>query len=469
MKNNDNLFDEKIKSRLKMENSEIPEDINKKLDETINGLGKKKKNYKKVSGICAACLAGTILFGVTMPTYAQNIPVLGKIFEVFHDVRYENYDKYASDLNVTKESNGYKVTINKVVYDTIELEIFYTIESDKPLEAEIDLSDVKLEINNQWLNVGFGGNGKKVDDFTYVGSRSYSLSNEKSIPKEFKKNLLGGNLEIPDDFNLGIEISSLGKITDEFKVEGEWNFNIPISSKLVKENLKEQNLNIDLGNDFNGTTINNFIQTPINTVLQMVQTKDQNDNSHLDFVIFDDQGRYLQAKGSSGFGNNNAKGEHKTFFTYNFKEVYDDSKSLTIIPYIQRDDSKTVSNGEVTFLKELKAKLDLNKPTEVKLDNGEVYSKVKKIENIEGKTRVYYDSKYSIYGAPNYIINNETGEKIEPIGNKEDGYTESIKHVNENEFYIDFPIKLTDNDYSIVFLDRSNYEPIEKIINIELK
>ncbi len=96
MKNNDDLFDKDIRNRLKMENMKVPEKINKKIDDTINNLGKRKRNYKKASGICAACIAGTIIFGVTMPTYAQNIPILGKIFERFDSRIYENYDKKLS-------------------------------------------------------------------------------------------------------------------------------------------------------------------------------------------------------------------------------------------------------------------------------------------------------------------------------------------------------------------------------------
>ncbi len=107
-----------------MENMKVPEEINKRIDDTINNLGKRKRNYKKLQAYVRNCIAGTIIFGVTMPTYAQNIPILGKIFERFDSRIYENYDKYASDLNITKESNGYRVTINKIVYDTLDLEVF---------------------------------------------------------------------------------------------------------------------------------------------------------------------------------------------------------------------------------------------------------------------------------------------------------------------------------------------------------
>lgn len=467
MKNIDDLFDREIKNKLKMENSNVPDDINKKMDEAINNLGKRKRKYKKGSRICAACIAGTLIFGVTMPTYAQNIPVIGKIFEMFND---EKYDKYASDLDVTKESNGYRVTINKILYDSLSLDIFYTIQSDKPLEKGLDLADVTLKVNDKWLNSGFGGYGEKIDDFTYVGRRSYSVATQKLVPKKLKENMLGGDIEIPENFNLSIDISSLGTVTEDVMVEGKWNFNIPVSDELVKENIKEQDLNINLGKDLNDTTLTKLIQTPINTVLQMVEIKEPYDYSTLIFEIFDDKGRYLYSKGGSGLGDSDENGNSKMFVIHNFREVYEDSESLTIIPYIQRDDmNEETSSGEVTFPKELKTELNLTGESEVKLDNGEVYSKINKIESNGDTTKVYYESKYSIYGAPSYIIDNETGEKIEPIGEKESIYTYNIKQVEGEQFVIEFPKELTENDYTVVFLDRSSYEPGGDAIKIDLK
>lgn len=60
-------------------------------------------------------------------------------------------------------------------------------------------------------------------------------------------------------------------------------------------------------------------------------------------------------------------------------------------------------------------------------------------------------------------------EKIEPIGNKEGGYTDNIKYVSGNEFYIDFKEELVGNNYTVVFSDRSNYEPYGESIKIDLK
>ena len=111
----DGIFDKKIKGILKQEINNVPDNINYVFDTAINKCVKHKRfKLKQAAGICAACLMITVILGITASTYASNIPVLKNIFKTFKLNRYENYDMYASDIDVTKESNGIKMTINKV-------------------------------------------------------------------------------------------------------------------------------------------------------------------------------------------------------------------------------------------------------------------------------------------------------------------------------------------------------------------
>ncbi|WCM71519.1 DUF5643 domain-containing protein [Clostridium perfringens] len=112
---------------------------------------------------------------------------------------------------------------------------------------------------------------------------------------------------------------------------------------------------MNLGYELKGVELNKLIQTPINTVLQVTETRDLHDYSTLSFVIFDDKGRCLYSKSGTGIGDASKNENSKLFTSYNFKEVYDDSKSLTIIPYIKREDmNKKGDSNEVTFLRNLK-------------------------------------------------------------------------------------------------------------------
>ena len=150
MDNNNDFFDEKIKRKLREENKFIPEYANNSFDKGIKkAIDRRRYRYKRLAGITAACFLGITIFTVTLPAYADKIPVLNNIVDYFTSSRYENYDKYASDLNITKESKGVKVTINKVVYDGLDLAVFYTVESENGISNMPSFIDSNLRVNGK--------------------------------------------------------------------------------------------------------------------------------------------------------------------------------------------------------------------------------------------------------------------------------------------------------------------------------
>lgn len=491
MKDRDDLFDNKIKEKLRVEHCTIPEEINSKIDETLNNLDKRSFNYKKATGICAACMVGVMVFGITMPTYASNIPLIGGIFESFNEKRLENYDKYASDINITKEYNGIKVTINKVVYDGLDLDIFYSIESDRPLQGNLDIWDSKMKINNKTTHFGGGSYGEfGNDNKTYIGRISYSVNSKVHIPEELVEQLYGeaGTYEIPEEFLLTLNIKSLG--TEDTK--GKWNFEIPVSSELVKGKVNEIECSIDLSNIYEGTEVAKVMTTPINTSIQGI-TKVSDDR--LGFIVFDNKGRYLESKSGSGRGGN-VDGKYVSIFNYEFKEVYEDSEGIVVIPYIdivgfEDNDETTNGNsavessskiGESSATNETKAigpapvklvnKLNLDKETVISSDEGNEYSVITNVEVKDGKTKVYYKSPYSIYGAPYSIINNKTGEEIYTDINRQWLDFNAIEYLKDSdEYVITFEKELEHDDYSVVLYDQSKVMKVfyDNLFTIDVK
>lgn len=420
---NDELFDSKIKKRIKNEINCIPDDINEKIDETFIKIRKRKGNLKKVCSICVVCIIGTILFGLTMPTYASNIPIIGNIFEMFNYKTFENYDKYASDLNITKESNGLKMTINKVVYDEIDLSIFYTVESENKLEESPMFPGAKLKINGKETTFGAGGQGEFFNDNkTYAGVIEYKVGEKKQVPKEVQNKIfLGGYVEIPDKFILSLNIDEILSSGDNV-IKGNWNFNIPVTSEKVSGKVNEQNCDIDLSNLVDGYHINQVITTPLNTLIQGTITGQPNYNYELSFYVFDDKGRMLPSKSGSGSGD-----EGIIYISNGFKEVYDDTDSITVIPYkhIQTQGNEDNPKEYIT------AKLNLQEETKLCSSNGEEYAVITKIITENGKTKIYYKSKYGIDVYPIEIIDNKTNEKI-----LSDEECNDIKNRQENIAYL---------------------------------
>lgn len=479
MKDKDSIFDEKLKKELFNKVNSVPRDINEVFDTALDKVIKSKK-YKKrklIISISAASLACFILIGVTMPTYASKLPIIGSIFEAFNSLRYKNYDEYASDINITKESNGVKITIGKVIYDGINLDIFYTIESTEPMNTATYFLDNEIKINGNKTSFSSSSSGKILDDNkTYVGTISYSVNSNDYIPKELQEeNLYGGYVEVPDEFMLSLQISKVGDFSDENDmnyVSGNWNFEIPISNSKLKDEVIEKDINISLDNINPQTAIKKIITTPINTAIQGVSRYDYGNN--IDFMVFDDKGRYLEGKSSDGFGVGDTDATYQYYFSNNFKEVYSDSSSLTFIPYeiirynIDENNIKT-QNGNAPI--KLETPINLQGETSLKTYNGDDYGTITRIESLDGITKVYYKSNYVLLAAPREIHNITTGEIIKNSDNFDYMQLENTRYIHETgEVVVEFNTELVGDNYSISYYDHSVTEKfyLNEIFNIDI-
>lgn len=459
MQMNDDLFDERIKQKLKSEINYIPYDTNKKIDDTINKIKTRRFNIKKICSICVCCVGVTLFLGMAIPTYASNIPIIGSIFKIFNYKTYENYDKYASDLNITKESNGIKMTINKVVYDEMKLSVFYIIESDKEINFVPRFPGAELKIDGKVTTFSGGGPGKFSDDHkTYVGVMEYDVSKKNSVPKEVQEEtLLGGYVDIPDKFVFTLNIDEIGTPDDNNSIKGKWNFNIPVSSEKVNGKVNEKECNIDLSNIGSECHINKIITTPLNTVIQGTRMDKDDNSDDLFFAVFDDKGRYIEDKSAHVTGHQDSDGNWIMYFNNNFKEIYDDTESLTFIPYKQKFiESNDTENDEIN--NEITAKLNFKGETKLYSNDGKEYDSITKIENEGGKTKIHYKSEYGIKVAPIKIIDNKTGKNILSFNEDYSGreQMEATTYIyNSNEYVITCDKEITEGDYSIKTVDKS--------------
>lgn len=446
---NDELLDDKIREKLRSEINCIPKDINNKIDDAVNKIEKRRFSVKKVSGICLIFIIGTLLLGMAMPTYASNIPIIGSIFKMFNYKTYENYDKYSSDLNITKESSGLKITINKVVYDGLEISIFYTIESQEKMEHKPNFDEAEIKINGKATTFSGGGGGKFIDDKkTYVGLAQYSIGDKNIKPKEVQeKSEYGGYIEIPDKFILRIDINKI-EYTRDYYIKGKWGFDIPVSNEKVNGKVSEKECNIDLSNIVNGYQIKKIITTPINTAIQGTAKDDNADE--INFSVFDDKGRYIHNNGGGSSGDVDEDGNFILYFNNEFKEIYDDTESLTFIPYKYTRSGN--SKDEIT------RKLNLQGETKLYSADGEEYAVITKIETENGKTKMYYKSKYGINLEPIEVINNKNGEKVLSINDYYDGaeQNENTTYIsNSDEYVLTCDKVITEGDYLIKVIDNS--------------
>lgn len=394
---NENYMDEIIKRELKKETIEVPEDIKSKINDTIVNLNtrKKKKTKLKIAVSVAAIFVAFLTLGITMPAYAQNIPIIGSIFKLLDNGVYEEYDEYSSDINVTKESNGVKVTISSIVYDGIDLNVAYTVERDEPMKSNPHILGKDFFINGNLTTFSSSGSGKFLDgNKTYIGVETFKVSKDE-VPKDVQdKTLLGGYVEVPDEFTLTLNIKEfLGEI------KGDWDFNIQVASEKVNGKVKEINVDKNLNKLATDMKVNKVITTPINTVIY-TSSKNEENVTDINYIVVDDKGRMLQMKSGSGSGD-----AENYYSSYNFKEKYEDSKSLTFIPFTQ-----TYENNVET----LKTDLNINGESKISIENyGDMI--INKIEETEEGTKIYYKTKYGFLVNPINIKDKETGKNYDRI------------------------------------------------------
>ena len=471
MRLSDDLFDEIVKEKLKLENNVVPDYANNAfkngMSKGINNIRKKSKN---IASITTVCIAITIILGFTLPTYAGDLPILRNIVDYFTDSRYKNYDKYASDLNISKESKGITITINKVIYDGLDLEVFYTLEGEKIVGKTTRLVGVKTKINGKEVSFGSGSDIEVLENLS-IGNISYGVSERAMLPEELQnENFYGGYVEIPDEFLFSMEVDSIE--IDDSIVKGKWNFDIQVTNELLKGEVNEYSLNESLSSIDESMNINKLLTTPINTAIQGTYLGEE--WVEAEFLVFDDKGRYILPKSGNGFGVKTNSGEYINYFNKQFEEIYEDSESLTFIPYKNKssdDGVKTVmfeteessDRSEVKDIKKynvpfkLISNLNLNGETELKTIMDDEYGCITKVEVEDGKTKLYIKSNYNIFAAPIAIRDKESGKEIVSVDNFDNMEIKTSKYLDQTgEVVLEYDGVIEGDNYEIIYYDYSN-------------
>lgn len=171
-------------------------------------------------------------------------------------------------------------------------------------------------------------------------------------------------------------------------------------------------------------------------------------------MVFDDKGRSLEMKGGSGSGSADT---HTYYSQILFRNVYSDSETLTIIPYIDSKDyaeKKNDSNARNDFSKE--TSLNLNGVTTLQEGKSGDY-KITSIEFLNDKTLVHYECSKFLSAMPAYNVGiiDDTGKKyyFKPDMIKE---ADPITH----KYVVQLPVLDKNGQYK---LKASDYEKMYEI------
>ncbi|OAB46773.1 DUF4179 domain-containing protein [Paenibacillus antarcticus] len=313
------------------------------LKRTLKQSISKKKSLKRWKKDIAAASIIIILsfttFGIAFPTYASNLPVIGDIFRYLSkedpgSSLYDNYQEYSSQINMTEESNGIKITIKDAIYDGNTVSLTYSIESERDLGYNSMIRSPSIIGSN-----GSSGSSKisRVDANHYVGidhTTGYDMKEQEQV-------------KINWDIN-----SILIQETLE-EVKGNWNFNFTLKATESKEQL------INHSTEQNGVkvTIVNMSITPMSFVIhydqevsEMVRTKWHAVDVYLD--IKDDLGNSYSGKGNGGTGTD----DYNMSWSKTFQKLDSQSTKLIVTPLITLRSYTSENHGSVLMSRDGESK-----------------------------------------------------------------------------------------------------------------
>ncbi|TKC15284.1 DUF4179 domain-containing protein [Robertmurraya kyonggiensis] len=262
------------------EQIEVPkEDVRHSIRQGIQRAeikGKKKNHLLRVLPVAAVLLVTTVItLGFSFPSFAEKLPIIGNIFKMFEDndrkYIFEEYDSYSTKLDLTKESNGVRITLTEAVYDGENITIAYMIDSEHDLGDEPIIEWDPNHFDDLYGELSGTQLTKKLDEHKYAGI--------------FMLNILNGNR--PDSIEFTWEGTSIFSLEDrKNQTKGSWSFNFTLDK--VESNIRQFENSATKGEGME-VDLKNMTTTPISTSFYFNQKVDRKvwKEEKLSAVFFD--------------------------------------------------------------------------------------------------------------------------------------------------------------------------------------
>ncbi|WP_060203756.1 DUF4179 domain-containing protein [Sporosarcina koreensis] len=300
--------------------------------------GRKRKNHlpRNLSVAAAFFIASGITLGAAFPTLAAKLPIVGNFFELFVDddnYVFEKFDSFSTDIGVTKESNGIRVTVTDAVYDGENIAIAYTIEGEQEFGTKPILEGAfhAEEFGDSYEHYGFHPEyiTKKISDTEYAGLFIYQLI-EGPKPDEIHATWKGDS------------ILDVWNVKNEFP--GDWTFNLTLQALNGEETKSFTDAGITSEADGVHVALTKMTKTPITTTLYLSENVDVRTaaledeewrGALLTYVVTDDLGNEYNAIHYKDTGHStDFRKEHRSVPRITTTTFHEDATSITITPYV---------------------------------------------------------------------------------------------------------------------------------------
>ncbi|WP_203248378.1 DUF4179 domain-containing protein [Sporosarcina beigongshangi] len=306
---------------------------------------KKRKRGWKMNVAAAAVIVGlsTTTVGLAFPAYASNIPIIGDIFRFF-DFRetglYDNYKEYSTQMNLTQESGGIKITINDAIFDGETVAITYSIVSDR------DLGEVLTKFPMPTIKDSSGHTGSshitKIDNYHYVGL-------DRITPLRITSDSSDVQWGVANSDRVAVKwnIASLFPDTDELIIKGNWKF--AFSLPATDSQIQLTNRSVDQHGIV--VTIDKITFIPMSFVVHYTQRASEQvlekwQQPHIELEIKDDLGNKYYGDSNGGYG----RPDYTMTWGNTFKKLDPSATKLIITPHASVYDETNSGNQRVEFV-----------------------------------------------------------------------------------------------------------------------
>ncbi|MFJ7935319.1 DUF4179 domain-containing protein [Sporosarcina sp. NPDC096371] len=313
------------------EEMEVTEFEKTKVKSTLKkSITKKKKRMGWKMNVAAAAVViglSTATIGLTFPAYAGNIPIIGDIFRFLDNEKtglYDNYKEYSTEMNLTQESNGIKITINDAVFDGETVAITYSIESDRDLGEDLTIFGM-ADIKGSKGGAG-SSHISKIDEYHYVGL-------DKVTPISLTS----------DKVDIKWNIDNLHQLDMENEIKGNWKFAFSLPATDSQIQLTNESV------EQNGVTVNieKVAFTPMSFIVHYnqqatQQVQDKWHEAYIELNVIDDLGNVYSGEGNGGSG----KDSYTMNWSKTFEKLDPNATKLIITPRVTfRIHDETNSGG----------------------------------------------------------------------------------------------------------------------------
>lgn len=253
---------------------------------SIRKMHRKKRIWKSASRFGAAAASIAVIAGIfaANPALAENLPLIGHIFERVQDEQYYpgDYSSRGEQLTGTtvSESRGITVTLSEIMCSDESMNVSVMIESEEAFpesvlsmnessnrdysthfyldaDQQISVSGQSLLDKQEGVEDVLDANGEFTDDHTFIGMFRINFNlypfADIDIPDQFTWDLTVNSISYFPDSSGDSSSAGLTRLADA----GEWNF----SSEVVKQDLETRTVQVDKALP-NGGVISDIRITP---------------------------------------------------------------------------------------------------------------------------------------------------------------------------------------------------------------